>query len=282
MTSIKPHGWVDESIESPFVRGRGMDGMSCLDFPESDTDISFVSSERPSSGRSSSVYDYIDAGRTSRVSTSSDRSFGSTRLGALKFNNHNSPDTPFSHESSTTSFSYSLQSVDEAAEADMRRLKLELKQTMEMYSKACRQALASQQKLMELTHWRLEEEKKIQEARLDQEAAMSIAEKEKARCRAVMETTEASKKSAEETQRRTGAEVKALKEAEEIRKLLDNLALTDVRYRRYCIEEIEAATNYFSELQKIGEGGYGPVYKCYLDHTPVAVKVLRPDASQGK
>jgi len=88
-----------------------MDGMSCLDFPESDTDISFVSSERPSSGRSSSVYDYIDAGRTSRVSTSSDRSFGSTRLGALKFNNPNSPDMPFSHESSTTSFSYSLQSV---------------------------------------------------------------------------------------------------------------------------------------------------------------------------
>ncbi|KAL2950929.1 hypothetical protein AAZX31_19G018600 [Glycine max] len=215
-------------------------------------------------------------------STSSDRSFGSTRLGALKFNNHNSPDTPFSHESSTTSFSYSLQSVDEAAEADMRRLKLELKQTMEMYSKACRQALAPQQKLMELTHWRLEEEKKIQEARLDQEAPMAIAEKEKARCRAAMETAEASKKIAEETQRRAGAEVKALKEVEEMRKLLDNLALTDVRYRRYCIEEIEAATNYFSELQKIGEGGYGPVYKCYLDHTPVAVKVLRPDASQGK
>ena len=135
---------------------------------------------------------------------------------------------------------------------------------------------------MELTHQRLEEEKKIDEARLAQEAAMAIAEKEKARCRAAMEIVEASKKIAEETQRRAGAEVKALKEAEEMRKLLDNLALTDVRYRRYCIEEIEAATNYFSELHKIGEGGYGPVYKCYLDHTPVAVKVLRPDASQGK
>ncbi|XP_040863891.1 U-box domain-containing protein 35 [Glycine max] len=282
-TSIKPHGWLDESIKSPFVRGRGMDGMSCMDFPESDTDISFVSSERPSSGRSSSVYDYIDVGRTSRVSTNSDRSFGSTRLGALKFNNPNSPDTSFSHESSATSFSYSLQSEDEAAEADMRRLKLQLKQTIKMYSTACRQALASQQKLMELTHLRLEEEKKIQEARLAQEAAMAIAEKEKARCRVAMETAEASKKIAEvETHRRAGVEVKALKEVEEKRKLLDNLALTDVRYRRYCVEEIEAATNYFSELQRIGEGGYGPVYKCYLDHTPVAVKVLRPDAAQGK
>jgi serine/threonine protein kinase len=38
----------------------------------------------------------------------------------------------------------------------------------------------------------------------------------------------------------------------------------------------------FSEKLKIGEGGYGPVYKCDLDHTPVAVKVLSPDAAQGK
>ncbi|MBA0601288.1 hypothetical protein Gorai_004469, partial [Gossypium raimondii] len=34
--------------------------------------------------------------------------------------------------------------------------------------------------------------------------------------------------------------------------------------------------------RKIGEGGYGPVYHCNLDHTPVAIKVLRPDAAQGQ
>ncbi|KAF3965913.1 hypothetical protein CMV_009943 [Castanea mollissima] len=48
------------------------------------------------------------------------------------------------------------------------------------------------------------------------------------------------------------------------------------------IEEIEKATNFFAESQKIGEGGYGPVYRCYLDHTPVAVKVLRPNAAHGR
>ncbi|GAB2215826.1 hypothetical protein Droror1_Dr00020229, partial [Drosera rotundifolia] len=48
------------------------------------------------------------------------------------------------------------------------------------------------------------------------------------------------------------------------------------------IEEIEIATHYFSESLKIGEGGYGPVYKCTLDHTQVAIKVLRPDAAQGQ
>ncbi|KAJ1420112.1 UspA [Sesbania bispinosa] len=60
-----------------------------------------------------------------------------------------------------------------------------------------------------------------------------------------------------------------------------NTACVDVRYRRYSIEEIEAATEFFSESLKIGEGGYGPVFKCFLDHTSVAVKVLRPDAAQG-
>ncbi|XP_027341949.1 U-box domain-containing protein 35-like [Abrus precatorius] len=268
-------------LRSPLGTERGVSGMLCVDFAESDTDMSFISSGRPSSGRSSSVYDCIDSGRTSRLSTSSDRSFGSTRLG-LKFKDPSSPDMSFSQESCRTSFSYSSQNMDEA-EADMRRLKLELKQTMEMYSTACREALTAQQKLMELNHWRLEEEKKLGETRLAQEAALAIAEKEKARCRAAMETAEAAKKIAEvESHRRASVEVKALKEAEEMRKLLDNLAQTDVRYRKYSIEEIEVATNFFSESYKIGEGGYGPVYKCYLDHTPVAVKVLRPDAAQGK
>jgi hypothetical protein len=136
---------------------------------------------------------------------------------------------------------------------------------------------------MEMSHWKIEEEKKLEEARLAQEAALAIAEREKARSKAAMETAEAARKIANvELNKRSGVEVKSLKETEELRKLLDNLAQTDLRYRRYNIEEIEAATNMFSEKQKIGEGGYGPVYKCYLDHTSVAVKVLRPDAAQGK
>lgn len=51
---------------------------------------------------------------------------------------------------------------------------------------------------------------------------------------------------------------------------------------RYTIEEIEAATDKFKPDRKIGEGGYGPVYKCYLNNTPVAIKTLRPDATHGQ
>lgn len=130
---------------------------------------------------------------------------------------------------------------------------------------------------------RIAEERRLEEARLAQETAVAIAEKEKARCRAAIEAADAAKRIAElESQKRANAESKALKEAEEMRKVLDNLAQSDVRYRRYTIDEIERATDHFAESRKIGEGGYGPVYKCFLDHTSVAVKVLRPDAAQGR
>lgn len=116
-----------------------------------------------------------------------------------------------------------------------------------------------------------------------EEAALAIAEKEKAKSKAAIEAAEAAQRIAElEAQKRINAEMKALRESEEKRRALDALAHSDVRYRKYTIEEIEAATDFFSESRKIGEGGYGPVYKCYLDHTPVAIKVLRPDASQGR
>lgn len=136
---------------------------------------------------------------------------------------------------------------------------------------------------MELNNWRREEEQKLEEARLAQEAAMAIAEQERARCRAAMEAADAAKRIAEfESHKRANLEMKALKEAEEMQKALKNLAQSDIRYRRYSIDEVEAATEHFAQSRKIGEGGYGPVFLCRLDHTSVAVKVLRPDATQGR
>ncbi|ONK79887.1 uncharacterized protein A4U43_C01F11420 [Asparagus officinalis] len=73
-----------------------------------------------------------------------------------------------------------------------------------------------------------------------------------------------------------------VRESEEKKRTLNSLAHGDIRYRKYSIEEIEIATENFAENRKIGEGGYGPVFKGFLDHTPVAIKVLRPDAAQGR
>ncbi|ESW07864.1 hypothetical protein PHAVU_010G165000 [Phaseolus vulgaris] len=280
--ALKPSSWQGESMNNTqFGRRLGPSGRLSTGFNEPESDISFVSSDRPSSVRSSSVfYDQVEGGRNGRSSTSSDRSLGSTCM-KHKFTDYSSPDHLFSDENSRSSFS-SLQNIDEV-EADMRKLSLELKQTMEMYNAACKEALTAHQKLVELNSWNIEDGKKLEEARLSKEAAEAIAEKEKERSRAAKEAEEAAKRIARvETKKRADVELKYLKEAEEMRKVLENLTQKDKRYRKYTMEEIEKATNEFSESQKIGEGGYGPVYKCYLDHTAVAVKVLRPGSAQGK
>ncbi|XP_060185682.1 U-box domain-containing protein 35-like isoform X2 [Lycium barbarum] len=231
-----------------------------------------VGSGRPSTDHTSSMlYDGLDTGRMSQISSSSDSSFGSERLGARG-----------SELSSFNDFSQSSFETDDG-EGEMRRLKMELQRTMDLYSTACKEALTAKQKSVELNLWRVEEEKRLEEARLAEEAAKVAAEKERDKCRVAMETAEAAQRLAElEAKRRVDAEMQAHKEAEEKEKALMNIGQGDFRYRRYSIEEIEEATQYFSDSLKIGEGGYGPVYKCYLDHTPVAVKVLRPDAAQGR
>ncbi|OAY26885.1 U-box domain-containing protein 35 isoform X2 [Manihot esculenta] len=168
-------------------------------------------------------------------------------------------------------------------ESEMRRLKLELKHTIDMYSTACKEALSAKKKACELHQWKMEEARRFEEARLSEEAALAIAEMEKAKCKVAMEAAEKAQKLAEmEAQKRKYAEMKAKRESEEKNRALNALAHNDVRYRKYAIEEIEEATDKFSLANKIGEGGYGPVYKGRLDHTPVAIKVLRPDAAQGK
>lgn len=137
---------------------------------------------------------------------------------------------------------------------------------------------------MELQRWKIEEEKKLEEARISEEAAMTMVEMEKEKCRAAMKAAEASHRiAALEAQKRMNAERKSETEAVHRKKADDTFGHgSAARYRRYTIEEIEEATKNFSDSLKIGEGGYGPVFKCELDHTQVAIKVLKSDAAQGR
>ncbi|KAF1864939.1 hypothetical protein Lal_00004312 [Lupinus albus] len=168
-------------------------------------------------------------------------------------------------------------------EAEMKRLRLELKQTMDMYSSACKQAISAKNQAEQIRQWKLKEERMVEESRLSQKAALAMAAQEKLKAIVAWEEAEEARKRAEqEAQKRREAEMKAKKESEEKDQVLNALARSDNRYRRYTIEEIEAATDQFSSSKKIGEGGYGPVYKGKLDHTPVAIKILSPDASQGR
>ncbi|KAK2452152.1 U-box domain-containing protein [Trifolium repens] len=298
------HGLDDEQeMISPFNRR----GHKAYESSVPDSDISFVSSGRPSIDRIfPSLYSIDDLDTTSyssgiptsRLSNGSDfdarSSFASSFSGGGGGGGQNSIDLSspmdnYSFSSQGSSGPNSSSRISDAAdevEAEMRRLKLELKQTMEMYSSACKEALTAKQKAMELQRWKSEEEKKLEEAREGEGAAMAMVELEQEKCKAALKAAEASQRIATlEAQKRMNVERKGEIEASQRKKAEDSYSSvhhTSARYRRYSIEEIEEATQQFSDSLKIGEGGYGPVYRCELDHTQVAIKVLKSDAAQGR
>lgn len=140
----------------------------------------------------------------------------------------------------------------QALEAELRRLKLELKQTLEAYNSACREAVIAKQK----------------------------TEAEDRGCnRRITNGTKASRYGSSEEK---NSWKRAKQEAEEKKRALMGKKQNSVgfHHRRYSIQDIEVATNYYDDSYKIGEGGYGPVFRGTLDHTPVAIKVLRPNISQ--
>ncbi|KAE8728740.1 putative LRR receptor-like serine/threonine-protein kinase [Hibiscus syriacus] len=56
----------------------------------------------------------------------------------------------------------------------------------------------------------------------------------------------------------------------------------DVQIMSFTLKQIKVATNNFDSVNKIGEGGFGPVYKGQLaDGTVIAVKQLSSKSSQG-
>ncbi|KAJ6924352.1 hypothetical protein NC652_017594 [Populus alba x Populus x berolinensis] len=107
-------------------------------------------------------------------------------------------------------------------EAEMRRLRLELKQTMAMYGTACKEALSAKKKATELNQWKVDEVRKFEETKLAGEAALAMAEMEKAKCRVAIEAAEKSQKLAEmEAWKRKQAEMKAERETGEKNHMLD-------------------------------------------------------------
>jgi hypothetical protein len=74
--------------------------------------------------------------------------------------------------------------------------------------------------------------------------------------------------------------LKALPKPIETKRMLECLP-TRLECRIYSPDDIANATEHFSDELKIGEGGYGPVYKATLDNTLVAVKILYSNVTQG-
>ncbi|KAA0048965.1 U-box domain-containing protein 33-like isoform X2 [Cucumis melo var. makuwa] len=73
----------------------------------------------------------------------------------------------------------------------------------------------------------------------------------------------------------------ALREAEELRENQSTGRDLTQFFTEFPFREIEEATKNFDPSLKIGEGGYGSIFRGNLRHTMVAIKILHSDSSQG-
>ncbi|KOM37110.1 hypothetical protein LR48_Vigan03g049100 [Vigna angularis] len=75
----------------------------------------------------------------------------------------------------------------------------------------------------------------------------------------------------------------ALREAEELRKKQGETSSSHVPqlFSEFSFSEIKEATDNFNPSLKVGEGGYGSIFKGVLSYTEVAIKRLHSDSMQG-
>ncbi|XP_076957344.1 U-box domain-containing protein 35-like [Bidens hawaiensis] len=248
------------NTRSPFTRpGRAPNGkLSMLgDLTESETDISFLSPGRASTDQMDNDMDLSPtANTTSRMSTSSDHILGPALTGTRGSVDLSSSSQMVSNQSHLMNFNKSNKH-DNFNPCNVSPV-------LKLYSTASKESFTTKEKGGELQRWRTEEKQKMEEE------MRKMTEKS----RAATDKAEASRRIAEmESHKRVIAEMQALTTDGDDRKF---------NYQRYTIEEIEEATEYFTPTRKIGEGGYGPVFKGRLSNNLVAIKVLRPDAAQGR
>ncbi|KAI3906480.1 hypothetical protein MKX01_029095 [Papaver californicum] len=165
-------------------------------------------------------------------------------------------------------------------ELKLEELQLELRTTLYMYGRACEDLIHVQKKVQALSSECAEDARELRAAIEREELWGQIAIEENSKHLETLKELETAKELlAKEVYERQTAELNLVTDSSERQELIDALILGDKRYKRYSRDEIEAATDFFSEAKKIGEGGYGKVYRCSLGHTPAAVKVLQPDES---
>ena len=76
----------------------------------------------------------------------------------------------------------------------------------------------------------------------------------------------------------------AVREVQELRQKRGQMlsVLTTSMHCEFSSSELECATENFSSSLKIGEGGFGCVYRGTLRNMTAAIKVLKPDNLQGQ
>ncbi|ESQ35044.1 hypothetical protein EUTSA_v10006957mg [Eutrema salsugineum] len=160
----------------------------------------------------------------------------------------------------------SMTELNQNLEAEVRRLRIELQQFNASIGRENAPHLHGPRDTSEY--------EKLEEAKVAREMLRALSEMDKQKTQSAIQATEMAQRLAEmEKQKRRLVEMQARFREQEM--------ANSVSYRRYSIKDVEGATDGFSDALKIGEGGYGPVYKAVLENTSVAIKILKSDVSQG-
>ncbi|KQK17888.1 U-box domain-containing protein 34 isoform X3 [Brachypodium distachyon] len=163
---------------------------------------------------------------------------------------------------------------------DVAKLRKELQNTLMTYGEAHEDVVHAKKKIQVLSNDCSEDLKEVQDALRREELLKQTAAYEKSKhFRAITDTEMVKEAFTCEAYSKHKTESVANMMSTETGKVVDALLCTGKTCRRYLRHEIELATDNFSDAKKIGEGGYGIVYRCTLDHTEVAVKVIQQDSS---
>ncbi|KAL9247276.1 hypothetical protein vseg_020723 [Gypsophila vaccaria] len=182
-----------------------------------------------------------------------------------------------SYASTCTRSSFSATfATENELDAEINRLKLAAQKAMDLYQLISEQAATTKHQSDEILN--REEQHTIEDIKVARQAAMLLAELERLKAKAAMDAELMSDRLAElEKEKRKFGQPRV----ENSENMITATSGVSTPHQVYSFKEIEMATDYFSASQQIGEGGYGPVYRAILRHTPVAIKVLGPNISQA-
>ncbi|CAM0910219.1 unnamed protein product [Alopecurus aequalis] len=252
------------------------DKQSLHDLPDDETPKSYgVISSDSYSQACSSLSTSTDAGNSSE-------SRGRWLLGSLgRKTPGRTRDKEFDAIGQLKEFPYvSLSSAEKSQPIDeVAKLRKELQGTQTMHHEASEDLVHVKKKIQVLPNESSEDLKKVQDA-LQRENLLkqTDAHENSKHLGAIREAEMAKDAFIHEAYSKHKAELVANMMSTEKAKAVNALLSTGKSCRRYSRLEIELATNYFADEKKIGEGGYGVVYRCTLDHTEVAVKVIQQDS----
>ncbi|KAK4780985.1 hypothetical protein SAY87_017091 [Trapa incisa] len=180
---------------------------------------------------------------------------------------------------------HSLASISSKAminvDDELAKLHLQLEESLSVYHRACRDAAAAEQKALGLQRMKTSKIRSSEEdrpRRMKKDSWSTLTGIGKIKKKDTLVVKETASRFSEPASSKEAAEERDQKKQVVCSSTLSRISAC---YRKYTTEQIEEATEYFCSSRKIGEGSYGSVYKATLDHTSVAIKVMRPDVSQG-